>query len=100
MRCGCESACGICVLDAWEHQKGTSADAKYNFDFCICFNPNLCYGVYIPVMERPIAASKLEVSCVTGLPARTAPTFVPSFFVPNLAWMTRAPPGFRVARIP
>jgi hypothetical protein len=28
-------------------------------------------------------APDLEVVCVTGLPARTAKTFVPSFFVPK-----------------
>jgi hypothetical protein len=52
--------------------------------FCICFQRNLCYGVYIPVKE-PVehAAPELEVSCVTGLPARTARPFVPPFFVPS-----------------
>jgi hypothetical protein len=52
-----------------------------NFDFCICFLSNLCYGVYIPVKEAvELAAPDLEVSCVTGLPARTARPFVPPFF--------------------
>jgi hypothetical protein len=52
-----------------------------NFDFCICIPLDLCYGVYIPVMEGlQSALLLLEVVCVTGLPARTARTFVPSFF--------------------
>jgi hypothetical protein len=54
---------------------------EINFDFCICIQFNLCYGVYIPVekaVEMPL--TRLEVVCVTGLPARTARPFVPSFF--------------------
>ena len=59
--------------------------SKNNFDSCICFLTNLCYGVYTPVKEPvELAASELEASCVTGLPARTARPFVPSFFVPSM----------------
>jgi hypothetical protein len=52
-----------------------------NIKFCICLVGNLWYCVYIPVMESGLLiAPKLEVVCVTGLPARTAKPFVPSFF--------------------
>jgi hypothetical protein len=74
-------------LDAVSTQNDRQPSQKNNFDFCICFQMNLCYGVYIPVEEQAeIAASELEVSCVTGLPARTARPFVPSFFVRNSAF--------------
>ena len=56
--------------------KNKSHTIQINFEICICIFPNLCYGVYIPVME---SLSKPEVVCVTGLPARTARPFVPSF---------------------
>jgi hypothetical protein len=69
-------------LDAEEAKRDSLPSRKINFNFCICIEPNLCYGVYIPVIEAtPNVASELEVSCVTGLPARTARPFVPSFLV-------------------
>jgi hypothetical protein len=72
-----------CGLDAGQRKAIAFRERKNNFDFCICFLPNLCYGVYIPVKDAvELAALELEVSCVTGLPARTARPFVPSFFVP------------------
>ena len=55
-----------------------------NFVFCIWLLLNLCYGVYIPVEKAAVdATSRLGVVCVTGLPARTARPFVPSFFGKN-----------------
>jgi hypothetical protein len=55
-----------------DFEKDFWATFKKNFDFCICIHPDLCYGVYIPVEELvELAAPELEVSCVTGLPART-----------------------------
>jgi hypothetical protein len=68
-------------LDAARDKSIAWRSRKINFDFCICFPPNLCYGVYIPVKEAvEHTAPELEVVCVTGLPARTARPFVPSFF--------------------
>ena len=51
-----------------------------NFEFCICIFLDLCYRVFIPVVEATETPSRPGEVCVTGLPARTAPTFVPSFF--------------------
>ena len=54
-----------------------------DFDFCICFLLGICYRVFIPLeMTVGAVASKVEVVCVTGLPARTE-MFVPSFYL----WM-------------
>jgi hypothetical protein len=58
--------------------KGWICSRQKDFEFCICNSPNLCYRVFIPAVESD---SKPEVVCVTGLPARTAPTFVPFFYL-------------------
>ena len=50
---------------------------KINFDFCIAFF-RIYAIVYLFRLWRRF--SKPEVVCVTGLPARTARPFVPSFF--------------------
>jgi hypothetical protein len=68
-----------CALDAGIGEKITHETGNFNFDFCICFRSNLCYGVYIPSWELVQTVPWLEVSCVTGLPARTARPFVPFF---------------------
>ncbi|SPE17841.1 hypothetical protein SBA5_1100021 [Candidatus Sulfotelmatomonas gaucii] len=65
-----------------------------NFEFCICFFPNLCYRVFIPVVE---SFSEPEVVCVTGLPARIALTSVPSFYLRTIPRPARPPatPAFK-----
>jgi len=58
---------------------------KINFDFCIAFF-RIYAIVYLFRLWRWF--SKPEVVCVTGLPARTARPFVPSFFSGRLSRLT------------
>jgi hypothetical protein len=55
-----------------------------NFDYCICFLLNLCYGVYIPVEE---AAEFAATETGSGLrhwpPGTNSSAFVPPFFAPK-----------------
>jgi hypothetical protein len=60
--------------------KGVQSLTPKDFEFCICVFPNLCYRVFIPVVEATYTPSRPGEVCVTGLPARTASTFVPPFF--------------------
>jgi len=54
---------------------------KINFDFCIAF---FCIYAIVYLFRLWRRFSKPEVVCVTGLPARTARPFVPSFFSSRL----------------
>jgi hypothetical protein len=58
--------------------------AKNNFDYCICFHLNLCYGVYIPVMEAAkFAPSPAGISLRHWPPGTNSLTVRAAFFLPS-----------------
>jgi hypothetical protein len=77
-----------------EHRADRSerSRAQNNLDFCICFQLNLCYGVYIPVDEvAKLAAFHAGSKLRHWPPGTNSKPFVPSFFVPKMVfWFSPA----------
>jgi hypothetical protein len=67
---------------------------KNNFNFCICFLWNLCYGVYIPVDEVAALVALLAGSKLRHWPPGTNSKTVRAafFFVRTLFGLPVAPP--------
>ena len=67
-------------------QKGDARGRNIYFDFCICILLNLCYGVYIPVMEKASRLSGAGSKLRHWPPGTNSSKFVPFFL---RAWRVR-----------